>query len=121
MLVVDDEPAILAVMKVFLSDHDVTVANDGREAIALIDANDFDVVFCDLIMPKLTGMDVYEHMQGRGSGGESRIVFMSGGAFTERARVFLESVKNRVLEKPFTQRDVDAVLAERAGWESQPR
>jgi PAS domain S-box-containing protein len=111
ILVADDEAAIARMMKAFLDDHDVALAHSGREAIDLLSAREFDLVFCDLIMPDLTGMDVHEHVSAHTPGRESRIVFMTGGAFTERARRFLEDAPNQVLHKPFALDDVVRVVA----------
>jgi hypothetical protein len=41
----------------------------------------------------------------------SNVVFMTGGAFTPRAQLFLDSVENRVIEKPFDLRAIQALVA----------
>jgi hypothetical protein len=56
---------------------------------------------------------VYEHLKERSPGREERLVFMSGGAFTERTQHFLETVPNEVLDKPFTLEDVARVVGKR--------
>jgi len=106
ILLVDDEPGILTFLSDALSDHDLHVAASGREAIDAIDRREFDLVFCDLIMSDLTGMDVYDHVRDNHPGLAQRIVFMTGAAFTPRARDFIRDVDNPVLQKPF---DSDAV------------
>ncbi|MCU0682693.1 MAG: response regulator [Polyangiaceae bacterium] len=82
--------------------HHVTLAASGREAIALWARCDYDFVLCDLLMPELTGMDVYEQVRAARPGAEQRMVFMTGGAFTERGQAFLATVPNQVLVKPFS-------------------
>jgi PAS domain S-box-containing protein len=114
-LVVDDEPAITYVVSALLDGHEVTVAQSGREAIAALEGGDFDVVFCDLVMPDKTGMDVYEFLRARRPGAERRVVFMTGGAFTDRARDFVATVKNTVLEKPFSAQALQDALARAVG------
>jgi len=94
ILVVDDEPVIARLIQKALVEHDVTTAHDGREAVALMSENAYDVILCDLIMPEMTGMDVYRAALQRATPLNDRIVFMTGGAFTQRARDFLESVPN---------------------------
>jgi len=101
ILVVDDEPVIARLIQKALVDHEVTTAHDGREAVALMGENAYDVILCDLIMPEMTGMDVYRAALQRTTPLNDRIVFMTGGAFTQRARDFLESVPNLRIEKPF--------------------
>ena len=112
IMVVDDEVTIANTLRELLHvDHDVTALTSGRDAIALIDAGkEFDVVFCDLIMPKTTGMDVYAHLERARPGLEKRIVFMTGGAFTARAAEFLSHVKNRRLEKPFSLNAIEEIV-----------
>ncbi|MCK6551534.1 response regulator [Myxococcota bacterium] len=107
VLVVDDEPLIASSLRRTLRDHEVTVVESGRQAIQVLSGDrEFDLILCDLMMPELTGMDVYEWLKGARPGQEARMVFMSGGTFTQRAADFLEQVPNETLEKPF---ELDAV------------
>lgn len=109
VLVIDDEPLIATSLRRALRDHDVTVVSSGRMAIDMLEKDAaFDLVFCDLMMPELTGMDVYEWLRDARPGMEERVVFMSGGAFTQRAGEFLEVVPNMRFEKPF---ELDKVRA----------
>jgi CheY-like chemotaxis protein len=102
VLVVDDEPLIASSLKRTLKDHEVTILPSGRSAIDTLEADgEFDLIFCDLMMPELTGMDVYEWLQKARPGLEERMVFMTGGAFTARATEFLRAVPNMRFEKPF--------------------
>jgi len=110
VLVVDDEPGIVGLLQQMLGQHQVVTARTGREALALLAEGDFDAVLCDLVMPDLTGMDVYEQLRQQGAGREHRMVFMTGGAFTRRAREFLETVPGRVVEKPFTASAIEEAL-----------
>ncbi|MGB8329884.1 MAG: ATP-binding protein [Polyangiales bacterium] len=114
VLVVDDEPVIARLIQKALVGHDVTIANDGREAVALMGQNAYDVILCDLIMPEMTGMDVYRAALQRATPVNDRIVFMTGGAFTQRARDFLESVPNLRIEKPFDLGHLERTIYEAA-------
>jgi PAS domain S-box-containing protein len=110
VLVADDEPDITAVLSEYLLDHDVKVVESGREAIECLAQGDYDIVFCDLIMGDLTGMDVFEYVCANHPGRESRIVFVTGGPFTARAQRFLSTIPNAVIQKPFTSDDIlDAI------------
>jgi len=111
VLVVDDERPIVEVVSALLDAHDVAQAYDGHEAMRLLDEQTFDLVLCDLMMPRATGMDVYEHVRKQRPGEEERIVFITGGAVTERMRTFVRSTPNQVLEKPFGEVDLAAVVA----------
>jgi PAS domain S-box-containing protein len=114
VLVIDDEPQIRALVKEALAQHDLTLAESGREAIARLAESSFDVILCDLVMPDLTGMDVYEHASVNAPGELSKFVFMTGGAFTERARAFIAAHGLSVLDKPFSREKLEKVVA-RAG------
>jgi two-component system, cell cycle sensor histidine kinase and response regulator CckA len=108
VLVVDDEALVRRVLTMVLArHHDVEQAASGEEAMALLDKASFDVILCDLMMPGMSGMDVYERIRARQPGLEERIVFITGGAFVPRLADFLDSVDNLKLLKPF---DVEQVL-----------
>ena len=102
ILVVDDEALVARSLRRALRDHQVTIASSGQEALDLLATGaSFDVVLCDLMMPELTGMDVYERVVAERPELAARFVFMTGGAFTGRARDFLDRVDNERLDKPF--------------------
>ncbi|WP_242345990.1 MASE1 domain-containing protein [Anaeromyxobacter terrae] len=102
ILVVDDEPLIGSTVRRVLADHDVDSVTDARAALARLAGGErFDVVLCDLMMPDLTGMDLYEALARAAPGMAARMVFITGGAFTERARRFLEGSGLPRIEKPF--------------------
>jgi CheY-like chemotaxis protein/anti-sigma regulatory factor (Ser/Thr protein kinase) len=102
VLVVDDEVMVgRAVKRVLGREHEVTVATSGEEAKRILEKDrDFDVLISDLLMPDVTGMDLHEWLQERNPKLGRRTVFMTGGAFTPRAREFLDRVPNTRLEKP---------------------
>jgi PAS domain S-box-containing protein len=115
VLVVDDEPPIANTLRELLApEHEVVAATTAREALAAIDQGDFDVVFCDLIMPGDNGIFLYERLRRARPGLERRIVFMTGGAFTERTAAFLASVENLRVEKPFSLGRVEQIVREMA-------
>jgi PAS domain S-box-containing protein len=103
VLVIDDEALLARVIASHLSDeHDVMIARSGREAIdRLRQDEDFDAILCDLMMPDLTGQDVYEELARDRADLCSRIIFMTGGAFTPQMRKFLDGIPNAQLDKPF--------------------
>jgi PAS domain S-box-containing protein len=116
VLVIDDEVAIGRTLAIGLvDDFEVTTATSGRQALELLAADDhFDVVLCDLMMPDVSGMDVYERVAQTSPRLASRFVFVTGGAFTERSRAFVERVGAPVLEKPFELARLSLLLRERA-------
>ena len=61
-----------------------------------------------------TGMDLHKELGGHGAGLAERIVFMTGGVFTDGAREFLAGVPNACIEKPFDLVALRAMVAARA-------
>ncbi len=59
------------------------------------------MVLCDLMMPEMTGMEFFEHLGSLRPEYRSRVIFMTGGAFTESAQRFLAEVPNLRISKPF--------------------
>ena len=80
----------------------MVVVQSGKDAVAKIAAGErYDVILCDLLMPEMTGMDVYADFKSRDPDLAGRMVFLSGGAVTQKARDFYEQVPNTKIEKPF--------------------
>ena len=102
ILIIDDDRPVAAAIALELSMHDVVVTESGREALELLRREtDFDLILCDLMMPEVTGMDVYQALRTIGPRLLDRIVLMTGGAFTPQAQRFVSEVNARVIEKPF--------------------
>ena len=103
ILVVDDEESLGQAIKRFLSPHhEVTTVTGAQQALALFaSGHRYDVIFCDLMMPQITGMELHEQMTVKYPDQAGRMVFVTGGAFTSAAREFLDNVANRRVEKPF--------------------
>lgn len=113
LLVIDDEPPVARAIARFLREHEVTIVEGGRAALEVIRGGaTFDVILCDLMMPDLTGMEVHEQLSKEQPGLADRVIFMTGGIFTERAAAFLESVTNPRLEKPFDPAMIKRTVAE---------
>jgi len=112
VLVVDDEPQLLAVLGIVLSEHhEVVTLPDARAALDMLRSDDsFDVVVCDLMMSPMTGIELHDALRAERPGLERRMVFMTGGTFTADASAFLAATPQRWLEKPFdTNRLLEAV------------
>jgi PAS domain S-box-containing protein len=103
ILVVDDDIMVGATTAYMLEgDHDVVHVAGGQQALEMLGAGErFDVILCDLMMPQMSGMDFYAAVAAFDSSLLNILVFMTGGAFTERAATFLNTVRNCHIEKPF--------------------
>jgi PAS domain S-box-containing protein len=123
LLVVDDETAIGRTLAIALADEfEVTTVTSGRAALAILAGEPrFDVVLCDLMMPDVSGMDVHERIARERPELAQRFVFVTGGAFTERARNFVDDVGLPVIEKPFDLTKLPPLLRERAAAATRSR
>jgi PAS domain S-box-containing protein len=115
VLVVDDESMIGRAIHRMLSPHyDVTVVTRARDALDRIHGGArFDVILCDLLMPEMTGMDLHDELVLTAPDQAEAMVFVTGGAFTPRAREFLAEMASRCIEKPFDTVALRAMVAER--------
>jgi signal transduction histidine kinase len=111
ILVIDDEPAILRAFRRVLYGHEVVLSTSGAEAMAKLgEDRSFDVIFCDVMMPEMSGVEVYQRISEHHPGQERKLVFMTGGAFSEPAAHFIDSVENPLLKKPFNGSSVRALV-----------
>ena len=102
VLVIDDEPLIGRAVGRMLSGDDVVSVQDGRLALTQLQTDtEWDLILLDLMMPGLTGMDVYNAIRNTQPNLLQLVVLMSGGTFTPESREFVDRVKNRRIEKPF--------------------
>jgi CheY-like chemotaxis protein len=117
ILVVDDEPRMGKAMARLLGHrYQVTLAASAEQALAVLDADgNFDGIVCDLMMPEMSGMEMYEHLRPRRPTLAERMVFMTGGAYTDEAQEFLARFPHRRLDKPFRPEDLDRALEQALG------
>lgn len=104
ILVIDDEKALLRAVQRILEDdeHCVVTTESAADALAMIERGDrFDLIISDLMMPTMTGVEFYEILLARNPQMAKAVVFVSGGAVTNKVDAFLRSVSNLKLEKPF--------------------
>jgi CheY-like chemotaxis protein len=103
ILVVDDEQMLCsAIERILGADHHVTTVTRAKDALSRLGGGErFDLILCDLMMPEMTGMDLYDELRQSTPDQAERFIFMSGGAFTDNARAFLARSSNEVIDKPF--------------------
>jgi CheY-like chemotaxis protein len=98
----DDEMSATVVRRALASEHDITTTRDADSALELITSGEhFDVIICDLMMPVKTGVEFFADLSAQAPEHAGRVIFLTGGAFTVKAREFLDTVSNPRLEKPF--------------------
>ena len=112
VLVVDDERTLRSTLQVLLADaSDVVLAESGAAAFAVLSEDRaFDVILCDLMMPEMTGIELYERAVAATPTVAGRFVFLTGGVFTDEARAFLDAPGRRWLTKPARRDELAAAL-----------
>ena len=113
VLVVDDEPDITELIRECLGEHQITVANSAGEALQLLESTTFDLVICDLLMPDVSGMELYQATCRVAPEHANRFLFLSGAISNPDIKAFLDTVSNPYLQKPFRLRQLKALVD---GW-----
>lgn len=110
VLVIDDERTLASALASLLgTDHDVDVETDAQTAHALLErpGEPYDCVLCDVLMPKLSGVELYVRLRAARPEYAARFVFMTGGVLDEDAQGLIDESGCPLLHKPF---DVDRLL-----------
>jgi CheY-like chemotaxis protein len=108
VLVIEDEPRVLTVLSRMIGGaHDVVAVGSAQAALdQLARGLPFDVIVCDLLMPEMSGIDLYRIIEQQSPELARRMVFLSGGTNTNVAGDFLQEVPNQSLEKPPARLDL---------------
>lgn len=102
LLVVDDDVRVAQAVARTLDRHEVVIVIDGEAALREIHQSaPFDLVLCDLMMPGMTGMQLYRAVEHSAPTYAAKFVFMTGAAFSLDAREFVTSTARPLLQKPF--------------------
>jgi len=113
VLVVDDEPHILHYMEATLESwgHQVELARDGSQALKRALTQHFDLIICDLRMPRLGGREMYHTLAQMHPAVAERIIFATGDTVRGDTLAFLEELGRPFLQKPFKLDELRRVLA----------
>jgi PAS domain S-box-containing protein len=113
ILVVDDDTLVAKALSRLLAEHHEVIAlTSARDALVRLERGErFDLIFCDLMMPVTTGVEFHERLRELALDQAERTIFITGGAFTDASRKFLETTANDRLEKPFDQHKLRAIVA----------
>ena len=112
ILIVDDEDMIIRILtRILGKEHDVVATVDARKALALCAAGEkFDLILCDLMMPLMTGMELHSEISLLSPEQAKAMIFVTGGAFTEKTRSFLSDIPKEHIEKPFDAANLRAIV-----------
>lgn len=107
ILVIDDEKSIRRALKEILEfeDFEVDEAEDGKEGLEKAKLSFYDIIFCDIKMPKMDGMEVLEAIQKEKV--ESPVIMISGHGNIETAVEAIKKGAFDFIEKPL---DLNRIL-----------
>jgi CheY-like chemotaxis protein len=110
VLIIDDEVTITNALRRHLSsDHDVTIENDPVAALALLRGGAvFDVILCDVMMPKLNGAQLHRELVAFAPAQAAVTILMTGGSLPHDAVELISTGRVANLNKPF---DLDTLRA----------
>jgi|GEM_PF-2275227 len=110
ILVVDDEPLLGRALSALLSDaHRVDVTTSAKDALGrLLWGERYDIILCDISMPEMSGVELYEEVRRMLPWQARRVVFLTGGIPSGPIRVRVDASGRMVLDKPI---DVDQLRA----------
>ena len=112
ILVVDDEPINREVAQLQLETVDLVVdtAEDGAEAIALVQQSPYSAIFMDMQMPNVNGLEATQQIRQLPGYRDIPIIAMTANAFAEDKARCVEAGMNDFLIKPFNPDELFAVL-----------
>jgi len=108
VLVVDDDPEVGALFRKVLGDssQSVTVARDGHEAMEKVSAQKYDLIFLDVKLPGMDGVETLEKIKSISP--DSIVVMMSGYSVEEEVKKAMEMGAQDFISKPLE--DVDQIM-----------
>ncbi len=113
MLIVDDEPKLAQALERMLNtDYDLTLVSCGATAIEHITAGiRYDAIITDVMMPNMTGIELFDRFESLAPDQASRMIFLTGGVFTPQTQARLEAAGNPQLQKPVGAPELRACIA----------
>jgi len=112
ILIADDEPNIVAAIEFLLqqSGYEVHVAQDGEEALKLVEACIPDLVLLDVMMPKKSGYEVCTRIRERADWRHIKIVMLSAKGREAEVNKGLSMGADLYVTKPFSTRELMATI-----------
>jgi two-component system NtrC family sensor kinase len=115
ILVVEDEPTVAQLIVDVLREegHQVEAVLDSQEGLTRISRARYDLVICDLRMPRVDGPAFYDALVRTGSSAQDRIMFVTGDTLAPRTLQFLEKSGLPYLSKPFLVEELKLAVSRR--------
>ncbi len=102
ILLVDDDPLVARALERTLGrNHHVDVVLSGAQALGKLgEGPRYDLILCDVMMPQMNGMQLFQTLEALDPSLAERVLFISGGVFTDQVRGFMDAHRERLLDKP---------------------
>ena len=114
ILVIDDEESVLVYLQRALPHHCLTIKSNPRDALErILGGSDDDLVLCDLMMPEMTGMELYAEVQQGRPEFAKRMLFMTAGILVQEGHEFLNSLPGRWIQKPMRVANLEELIDSR--------
>jgi two-component system NtrC family sensor kinase len=112
VLIVDDEPGIVDVLKQALDGKgfQTETAGNGVEALSRLASNEYDLIISDICMPEMNGEKLHAAIGERYPHLQDRIIFVTGDTVSPSSRNFLEQSGARWLNKPFDICEIERIV-----------
>lgn len=110
ILVIDDDALVGKTLARLLRAHEVRLISVAKEALEPIFSGDFDIIFCDVVMPGLSGLELFEIVNQRNPKLGAHFVFVTGGPSLSTTGVSSDASTRPVLHKPFYRHSLQTLL-----------
>ena len=104
ILIVDDEEIIRDLLAEVLEDYAISIANDGQEALNILDNRSFDLVITDLRMPNVSGEEVVKFARKKSS--RTQVIVISGYSSLHTVSQSISNGACAFLSKPFSIKEL---------------
>ena len=110
VLLIDDDPSILLILKKALSQEDLALdcADSGRKAVQMLSRDDYDLILSDIRMPEFDGKQMFAFLDEHQPQYRGRVVFLTGDTGNPETMKFFEETQCAYLTKPI---DIPALIA----------
>jgi len=112
ILIADDDPDISDLLETYFrkGGYDVTVTGNGKDALQKAEAERFDIVLLDVMMPYIDGYHVASEIASRYGADCPKIIIMTSRDVTSERGIALLSGASDAVQKPFTLEELDAKI-----------
>jgi CheY-like chemotaxis protein len=113
ILLVDDDPLYVELVKEVLElhHHRIVAAYNGKEALALLAAHQFDAIISDIEMPVMNGMAFYERVSAHEAFRKIPFIFLTGSEDPQKLRAVKENLHAVLIKKPDIIETLPATVA----------